>query len=122
MLIENVLTITGRGTVVTGAVEQGVIRVGAAVEVVGLGPTLSSVCTGLETFGKSLDNYRPQFFFRTTDVVGVVRLEPGEMVRPGDCAEFAVELGKPVAMSVGTGFAIREGGRTVGAGTVVEPL
>ncbi|KAA2258099.1 elongation factor Tu [Solihabitans fulvus] len=180
MPIENVLTITGRGTVVTGAVEQGVIRVGDAVEVVGLAPTLSTVCTGIETFGKSLeqaqagdnaavllrgvrrdqvrrgqvvclpgsvtphqrflarvyvlpeneggrrtgfaDNYRPQFYFRTTDVVGVVRLDSGAMVLPGDTVEFTVELGKPIAMTEGLGFAIREGGHTVGAGTVVSLL
>lgn len=178
--IENVLTITGRGTVVTGAVEQGVIEVGDAVEVVGLGPTRSTICTGLETFGKSLrqaqagdnaavllrgvrreevrrgqvlcrpgsvrphqrfraqvyvlsaaeggrhtpffDNYRPQFFVRTTDVVGVVRLGDGEMVLPGDSVELTVELGKPIAMSEGLGFAIREGGHTVGAGTVTTLL
>ncbi|GAA4036709.1 elongation factor Tu [Allokutzneria multivorans] len=180
MPIENILTITGRGTVVTGAVEQGVIGVGDAVEVVGLGPTVSSVCTGIETFGKSLPNaqagdnaalllrgvrrddvrrgqvvclpgsmrphtrfrasvyslsaeeggrrtpfgahYRPQFHFRTSDVVGVVELEEGRFVLPGDSVEFTVELGKPIAMSKGLGFAIREGNRTVGAGTVLEVL
>ncbi|SDM70312.1 elongation factor Tu [Allokutzneria albata] len=180
MPIENILTITGRGTVVTGAVEQGVIGVGDAVEVVGLGPTVSSVCTGIETFGKSLPqaqagdnaalllrgvrrddvrrgqvvclpgsvrphtrfrasvyvlsaeeggrrtpfgaNYRPQFHFRTSDVVGVVELDEGQFVLPGDSVEFTVELGKPIAMSKGLGFAIREGGRTVGAGTVLEIL
>jgi elongation factor Tu len=180
MPIENVLTITGRGTVVTGAVEQGVIRVGDAVEVVGLGSTLASVCIGLETFGKSLvqaeagdnaavllrnvrrdqvqrgqvvclpgsvgahrrfraqvyvltaqeggrrtpffSNYAPQFHFRTSDVVGVVELGDGTMVLPGDTVELAVRLGRPVAMDVGLGFAIREGGRTVGAGSVLELL
>ncbi|MCU1684692.1 MAG: tufA [Amycolatopsis sp.] len=180
MAIENVLTISGRGTVVTGAVEQGTIRVGEAVEVVGLGPTVTSVCTGLETFGKALDqaqagdnaavllrgvkrhevrrgqvlclpgsvtphhrfranvyvlsekeggrrtpfadNYRPQFHFRTSDVVGVVGLGEAGIARPGDDAEFTVELGKPVAMTVGLGFAVREGGRTVAAGTVAELL
>jgi elongation factor Tu len=180
MPIENVLTISGRGTVVTGAVEQGIVRVGDAVEVVGLGPTVTSVCTGLETFGKSLeeaqagdnaavllrgikrhevrrgqvlclpgsvtphrrfradvyvlsekeggrrtpfaDNYRPQFHFRTSDVVGVVELDGAEKVLPGDSAGFTVELGRPVAMSAGLGFAVREGGRTVAAGTVAELL
>ncbi|MFB9903951.1 elongation factor Tu [Allokutzneria oryzae] len=180
MPIENILTITGRGTVVTGAVEQGVVGVGDAVEVVGLGPTVTSVCTGIETFGKSLPraeagdnaalllrgvrrddvrrgqvvclpgsvqphtrfrasvyvlsaeeggrrtpfgtNYRPQFHFRTSDVVGVVELEEGQFVLPGDSVELTVELGKPVAMAEGLGFAIREGGRTVGAGTVLEIL
>jgi len=180
MPIENVLTISGRGTVVTGAVERGTLRLGDPVEVVGLGPTLSTVATGLETFGKSLDiaeagdnaavllrgvkrdqvqrgqvvavpgsvtghqrfrarlyvlttaeggrhtpffaNYRPQFYFRTTDVVGSVRLADGEMAMPGDTVEVTVELGKPVAMDVGLGFAVREGGRTVAAGTVAELL
>jgi len=178
--IENVLTITGRGTVVTGAVERGVISAGDTVEVVGLRDTFSAVCIGLETFGKSMaqaqagdnaamllrgvkrdqvergqvvclpgsvrphrrfraqvytlaakeggrrtafhGNYRPQFHFRTSDVVGVVELPDGVVVRPGDTATFDVELGKPVAMSVGLGFAIREGGRTVGAGSVTELL
>ncbi|WHT21424.1 elongation factor Tu [Crossiella sp. CA-258035] len=180
MPIENVLTITGRGTVVTGAVEQGSIALGDAVEVVGLEPTFGSVCTGLETFGKSLDraqagdnaaillrgvkreqvqrgqvlalpgsvrphtafraqvyvlsaqeggrrtpfhaNYRPQFHFRTADVVGEVELPEGDVVRPGDSVELTVRLGKPVAMDAGLGFAIREGGRTVGAGTISELL
>jgi elongation factor Tu len=179
MAIENTLTITGRGTVVTGAVEQGVIRVGDAVEVVGLEETLATVCTGLEMFGKSLehaeagdnaamllrgvkrdqvrrgqvvcapgsvtphqrfradvyvlsekeggrrtpivDNYRPQFHFRTSDVVGVIGLDTA-MVLPGDSTQFTVTLGKPVAMTVGLGFAVREGGRTVAAGTVAELL
>ncbi|WP_433331418.1 elongation factor Tu [Spirillospora sp. CA-294931] len=178
MPVENVLTITGRGTVVTGVVAQGAIRVGDAVEVVGLGETFGSVATGLETFGQSMghaeagDNtamllrgvkrdqirrgqvigapgsirphtrfrarvrvltaeeggrsrpffhgYRPQFHFRTTDVVGTVDLGgDGRMALPGDSLELSVELGKPVAMSEGLGFAIREGGRTVGAGTVL---
>jgi len=180
MPIENVLTITGRGTVVTGAVEQGTLSAGEPVEVVGLGPTVSSVCTHLETFGKELptaqagdnaamllrgikrhevrrgqvlcvpgsvtphrrfradvyvlsaaeggrstpffDNYRPQFHFRTCDVVGVVGVPNAPMVLPGDSAELVVELGKPVAMAGGLGFAIREGGRTVAAGTVSELL
>ncbi|MER7456635.1 elongation factor Tu [Micromonospora sp. NPDC126480] len=180
MPIENVLTISGRGTVVTGAVERGTLRIGDPVEVVGLGPTLSTVATGLETFGKSLataeagDNaavllrgvkrdqvqrgqvvalpgsvtphrrfrarlyalttaeggrhtpffahYRPQFYFRTTDVVGSVDLGDVTMVVPGDTVDLSVELGKPVAMDVGLGFAVREGGRTVAAGTVTELL
>ncbi|GAB3859270.1 elongation factor Tu [Dactylosporangium cerinum] len=180
MPIENVLTITGRGTVVTGAVERGTLRLNAPVEVVGLGPTRSSVVTGLETFGRQLEqaeagdnaalllrgirrgdvqrgqvvalpgsvsphrrftahvyalttkeggrhtpffaNYRPQFFFRTTDVVGSVDLGEVTMVMPGDTVDLTVELGKPVAMAEGLGFAVREGGRTVAAGTVTELL
>ncbi|MCW3816052.1 elongation factor Tu [Micromonospora sp. DR5-3] len=180
MPIENVMTISGRGTVVTGAVERGTLRVGNPVEVVGLGPTLSTVATGLETFGKSLAtaeagdnaavllrgvkrdqvqrgqvvalpgsvtphqrfrarlyalttaeggrhtpflaNYRPQFYFRTTDVVGTVDLGDVTMVLPGDTVDLSVELGKPIAMDVGLGFAVREGGRTVAAGTVTELL
>jgi elongation factor Tu len=178
MPIENVMTITGRGTVVTGAVEQGRLHVGDAVEVVGLGPTVASVATGLETFGRTLPtaeagdnaaillrgirreqvqrgqvvavpgsvaghtrfrarlyaltaaeggrrtpffgNYRPQFYFRTTDVPGAVELGEGvSMVVPGDTVDLSVSLGKPVAMHAGLGFAVREGGRTVAAGTVV---
>ncbi|MEU4792493.1 elongation factor Tu [Micromonospora tulbaghiae] len=180
MPIENVLTISGRGTVVTGAVERGVLRVGDPVEVIGLSPTLSTVATGLETFGKSLAtaeagdnaavllrgikrdqvqrgqvvalpgsvtphqrfrarlyalttaeggrhtpflaNYRPQFYFRTTDVVGSVDLGDLTMVLPGDTVDLSVELGRPIAMDVGLGFAVREGGRTVAAGTVTELL
>ncbi len=180
MSIENVLTISGRGTVVTGAIERGTLRVGDPVEVVGLGPTVTTVATGLETFGKALDtaqagdnaavllrgikrdqvrrgqvlaapgsvaphkgfkarlyaltsaeggrhtpflaNYRPQFFFRTTDVPGSIDLGDVEMVLPGDTVALTVELGKDVAMHVGLGFAVREGGRTVAAGTVTELL
>jgi elongation factor Tu len=180
MPIENVLSITGRGTVVTGAVERGALPAGATVEVVGLGPTLSTVVTGVEMFGKSLDraqagdnaalllrgvrradvqrgqvvclpgsvrphrrfraevyaltaaeggrhtpfvaNYRPQFFFRTTDVVGAVDLGDIPMVVPGDTVTLGVELGQPVALEVGLGFAVREGGRTVAAGTVTALL
>ncbi|GGM80739.1 elongation factor Tu [Dactylosporangium sucinum] len=180
MPIENVLTITGRGTVVTGAVERGTLVLNTPVEVVGLGPTQPTVVTGLEMFGKQLDraeagdnaalllrgvkrgevqrgqvvalpgsvaphrrfrahvyalttkeggrhtpffaNYRPQFYFRTTDVVGSVDLGEVTMVMPGDTVDLVVELGKPIAMDVGLGFAIREGGRTVGAGTVTELL
>jgi elongation factor Tu len=180
MPIESVLTISGRGTVVTGAVERGSLRVGDPVEVVGLGPTLSSVATGMETFGKSLESaqagdnaavllrgvrrdevqrgqvlalpgsvlphrrfranlhaltaveggrhtpfaadYRPQFYFRTTDVSGGIDLGDVALVIPGDTVELVVELGKPVAMHVGLGFAVREGGRTIAAGTVTELL
>ncbi|KRC53019.1 MULTISPECIES: elongation factor Tu [unclassified Nocardioides] len=180
MPIENVLTISGRGTVVTGAVERGSLRVGDAVEVVGLGPTVASVATGLETFGKTLDevragdnaavllrgirredvrrgqvlvvpgsvrpharftanlhalstaeggrhtpfaaDYRPQFYFRTTDVSGGIDLGDVELVLPGDTVEVTVELGKAVAMEAGLGFAVREGGRTVAAGTVTGLL
>ncbi|MDG6102456.1 elongation factor Tu [Dactylosporangium aurantiacum] len=180
MPIENVLMITGRGTVVTGAVERGTLLLNAPVEVVGLGPTRSSVVTGLETFGRRLEraeagdnaalllrgirrgdvqrgqvvavpgsvsphrrftahlyalttseggrhtpffaNYRPQFFFRTTDVVGAVDLGDLQMVMPGDTVDLTVELGKPVAMHPGLGFAVREGGHTVAAGTVTTLL
>lgn len=176
MPVENVLTITGRGTVVTGVVSQGSIRLGEPIEVVGLTDGLTAICTGLETFGRPMDHaeagdntalllrgvqrsqvrrgqvlaapgsirphtafqarvriltaveggrsrpfftgYRPQFHFRTTDVVGAVDMGEGGMAMPGDTVEMAVELGKPVAMTEGLGFAIREGGRTVGAGTV----
>ncbi len=180
MPVENVLTITGRGTVVTGKVEHGAVRAGDAVEVVGLGPTTATVCTGLETFGRTLDraeagdnaalllrgvkrhqlqrgqvvclpgsvephrrfrarvyvlteqeggrhtafvsNYRPQFHFRTANVVGVVDLGKAELAMPGDTVELSVELGRPVAMDDGLGFVIREGSRTVGAGTVSKLL
>ncbi len=180
MPIENVLTISGRGTVVTGAVERGSLRLGDAVEVVGLGETVSSVAIGMETFGKSLESaeagdnaavllrgvkrdevrrgqvvalpgsvrphrkfraqlhalstaeggrhtpfaadYRPQFFFRTTDVPGGIDLGEITLVMPGDTIELGVELSTPVAMDVGLGFAVREGGRTVAAGTVTELL
>ncbi|MCZ4097904.1 elongation factor Tu [Streptomyces sp. SID13666] len=172
--VENVLTITGRGTVVTGAVERGTVRVGDRVEV--LGADTASVVTGLETFGKPMESaqagdnvalllrgvqrdvvrrghivaapgsvtqstrftarvyvvpaaeggrrtpvstgYRPQFYIRTADVVGDVDLGVAGMALPGDTAEMTVELGRPVPLEVGLGFAIREGGRTVGAGTV----
>jgi elongation factor Tu len=178
MPIEGVHTISGRGTVVTGAVERGALMLGEQVDVVGLGPTVTTIATGLETFGKSLAraeagdnaaillrgvkrgqvrrgqvvaavgsiaghrrfgaqlyalrtdeggrhtpfhaNYRPQFFFRTTDVVGAMELPEGGVVRPGDTVALAVALGKSVAMQVGLGFAVREGGRTVAAGTVTE--
>ncbi|AXE84381.1 MULTISPECIES: elongation factor Tu [unclassified Streptomyces] len=172
--VENVLTITGRGTVVTGAVERGVVRVGDKVEV--LGASVETVVTGLETFGKPMEEaqagdnvalllrgvprdavrrghvvaapgsvvpsrrftaqvyvlsareggrttavssgYRPQFYIRTADVVGVVDLGEAAVARPGDTVVMAVELGRDVPLEAGLGFAIREGGRTVGAGTV----
>jgi len=174
MPVENVLTITGRGTVVTGAVERGVVRVGDRVEVLGAG--LESVVTGLETFGKPMEEaqagdnvalllrgvprdavrrghvvaapgtvapsrhfsarvyvlstreggrttpvstgYRPQFYIRTADVVGDVDLGETALARPGDTVTMTVELGREVPLEPGLGFAIREGGRTVGAGTV----
>jgi len=180
MPIENVLTISGRGTVVTGAVERGSLRLGDAVEVVGLGETVSSVAIGMETFGKSLESaeagdnaavllrgvkrdevrrgqvvalpgsvrphrkfrahlhalstaeggrhtpfaadYRPQFYFRTTDVSGGIDLGDITMVMPGDTIDLTVELEKPIAMNLGLGFAVREGGHTVAAGTVTELL
>jgi elongation factor Tu len=180
MPIENVLTISGRGTVVTGKVERGTLRVGAPVEVVGLGPTVATVAIGLETFGKSLPsaeagdnaavllrgvkreqvqrgqvlavpgsvtphrvfrtrlyaltkeeggrhtpfvaNYRPQFFFRTTDVSGAIDLGDLPMVRPGDTADVTVRLGKEVPMDAGLGFAVREGRHTVAVGTVTDLL
>ncbi|WP_131737801.1 elongation factor Tu [Actinomadura roseirufa] len=181
MPVENVLTITGRGTVVTGVVAQGAVRRGDAVEVVGFGETIATTATGLETFGRSIEHaeagdntavllrgvhrsqvrrgqvvgtpgtirphtrfrarvrvltaaeggrsgpffhgYRPQFHFRTADVPGAVDLGgDGAMALPGDSVEMAVELGRPVAMTEGLGFAIREGGRTVGAGTVEAVL
>ncbi|NYI76654.1 elongation factor Tu [Nocardioides panzhihuensis] len=180
MPIENVVTITGRGTVVTGAVERGTLKVGDAVEIVGLGPTITSTAIGMETFGKSLESadagdnaavllrgikrdevrrgqvvalpgsvrphrrfranlhalstaeggrhtpfaadYRPQFFFRTTDVPGGIDLGEIALVMPGDTIELGVELEKPIAMDVGLGFAVREGGHTVAAGTVTELL
>ncbi|MEU0315703.1 elongation factor Tu [Nocardioides sp. NPDC006273] len=180
MPIENVVTITGRGTVVTGAVERGSLKVGDAVEIVGLGPTITSTAIGMETFGKSLESadagdnaavllrgvkrdevrrgqvvalpgsvrphrrfranlhalstaeggrhtpfaadYRPQFYLRTTDVPGGIDLGEIALVMPGDTIELGVELEKPIAMNVGLGFAVREGGHTVAAGTVTELL
>jgi elongation factor Tu len=181
MSVEDVMTITGRGTVVTGRIEQGVVKVGDEVEIVGLRPTQKTVCTGVEMFRKLLDqgqagdnvglllrgtkkedvergqvlckpgsitphtnfeanvyvltkdeggrhkpffsNYRPQFYFRTTDVTGSISLPEGtEMVMPGDNTTMTVELGKPIAMTEGLRFAIREGGRTVGAGRVTKIL
>jgi elongation factor Tu len=181
MPIEDVFTIQGRGTVVTGKVEQGIIHVNDPVEIVGLRPTAQTVCTGVEMFRKLLDegqagdnigallrgtkkeevergqvlckpgsitphtnfeaqvyvltkeeggrhkpffnNYRPQFYFRTTDVTGSIALPEGtEMVMPGDNTVMTVELGKPIAMDEGLTFSIREGGRTVGSGRVTKIL
>jgi elongation factor Tu len=179
MPIEDVFSITGRGTVVTGKVEQGVIHTGDEIEIVGIRPTQKTTCTGVEMFRKLLDqgqagdnigallrgtkkeevergqvlckpgsitphsefegqvyvltqaeggrhkpffsNYRPQFFFRTTDITGVVNLPEGtEMCMPGDNTVMTVELIHPIAMDEGLRFAIREGGRTVGAGRVTK--
>ena len=181
MSIEDVMSITGRGTVVTGKVEQGGVKVGDEVEVVGLRPTTKTVVTGIEMFRKLLDegragdnlgallrgtkkedvergqvlckpgsitphtvfeasvyvltkaeggrhkpffaNYRPQFYFRTTDVTGTIELPAcTEMVMPGDNTEMTVTLGKPIAMEEGLTFSIREGGRTVGSGRVIKIL
>jgi elongation factor Tu len=177
MPVEDVFSISGRGTVVTGRIEKGIVKVGEEVEIVGIRPVQKTVCTGVEMFRKLLDqgqagdnvgvllrgtkredvergqvlckpgsitphtkfvaeayiltkeeggrhtpfftNYRPQFYFRTTDVTGIIRLKEGvEMIMPGDNAELDVELITPIAMDQGLRFAIREGGRTVGAGVV----
>ena len=179
MSIEDVFTISGRGTVVTGRVERGQLKLNDEVEIVGLKDTKKTVATGIEMFRKSLDyaeagdnagvllrginredvergqvlakpgsvhphkkfkasvyvlskeeggrhtpffsNYRPQFYFRTTDVTGVIELPQGvEMVMPGDNVDMTVELISKVALENGTKFSIREGGRTVGAGSVTE--
>ena len=179
MPVEDVFSISGRGTVVTGRVERGVIKVGEDIEIVGLRPTIKTVCTGVEMFRKLLDQgqagdnvgvllrgtkreevergqvlakpatitphtkftaeiyvlskeeggrhtpffqgYRPQFYFRTTDVTGAIELPAGtEMVMPGDNVSVTVNLIAPIAMEEGLRFAIREGGRTVGAGVVAK--
>ncbi|MBC7634789.1 MAG: elongation factor Tu, partial [Acetobacteraceae bacterium] len=179
MPVEDVFSISGRGTVVTGRVERGIVKVGEEVEVIGLRPTIKTIVTGVEMFRKLLDqgqagdnigallrgtkredvergqvlakpgsitphtkfkaesyiltkeeggrhtpfftNYRPQFYFRTTDVTGIVQLPEGvEMVMPGDNVSMDVELIHPIAMDEGLRFAIREGGRTVGAGVVAK--
>ncbi len=179
MPIEDVFTITGRGTVVTGRAERGTLAINSEVEIVGIRPTQKTTVTGIEMFHKQLDeawagencglllrgtkredvergqvvvkpgsitphtefdgtayilskeeggrhnpfftNYRPQFYFRTTDVTGVIELPAGtEMVMPGDTTDMSVTLIQPIAMEEGLGFAIREGGRTVGAGTVTK--
>jgi elongation factor Tu len=181
MPIEDVFSISGRGTVVTGRVERGVVKVGEEIEIVGIKPTVKTTCTGVEMFRKLLDqgqagdnvgillrgtkreevergqvlakpgsimphtkfeaevyvlskeeggrhtpffnNYRPQFYFRTTDVTGAVELPSGtEMVMPGDNVKITVALIAPIAMEQGLRFAIREGGRTVGAGVVAKIL
>jgi elongation factor Tu len=181
MPVEDVFTISGRGTVVTGRVERGVVKVGDEVEIVGIRPTIKTVCTGVEMFRKILDQgqagdnigvllrgtkreevergqvvskpgsitphkkfkaeayiltkeeggrhtpfftgYRPQFYFRTTDVTGSVKLDAGvEMVMPGDNVNVEITLITDVAMEKGLRFAIREGGRTVGAGSVTDIL
>jgi elongation factor Tu len=179
MPIEDVFSISGRGTVVTGRVERGIVKVGEEIEIVGIKPTAKTICTGVEMFRKLLDqgqagdnvgillrgtkreevergqvlakpgsitphtkfeaevyvlskeeggrhtpffnNYRPQFYFRTTDVTGAVELPAGtEMVMPGDNVKIKVALIAPIAMEQGLRFAIREGGRTVGAGVVAK--
>jgi len=179
MPVEDVFTITGRGTVATGRVERGTVKVGDPVEIVGIRPTMSTVVTGVEMFRKLLDqaeagdnigvllrgitrdnvqrgqvitkpktvtphtefearvyvlskeeggrhtpfftNYRPQFYFRTTDVTGVIQLPEGtEMIMPGDNTDLQVKLIYPIAIELGTKFSIREGGKTVGAGNVTK--
>ena len=181
MPIEDVFTITGRGTVVTGKVDRGKLPINSEVEILGIRPVQKTTVTGIEMFHKQMDeawagencglllrgikreevergqvvakpgtitphtnfeaqvyvlakdeggrhnpfysNYRPQFYFRTTDVTGVITLPEGtEMVMPGDTTDMSVELIQPIAMEEGLGFAIREGGRTVGAGTVTKIL
>ena len=181
MPVEDVFSISGRGTVVTGRIERGIVKVGEEVEIVGLRANQKTTCTGVEMFRKLLDqgqagdnvgvllrgtkredvergqvlckpgsitphtkfmaeayiltkeeggrhtpfftNYRPQFYFRTTDVTGIIRLKEGvEMIMPGDNAELNVELITPIAMEEKLRFAIREGGRTVGAGVVAKIL
>ncbi len=181
MPVEDVFSITGRGTVGTGRVERGQIKIGDEVEIVGIRDTRKSVCTGVEMFRKIMDSgqagdnvgillrgvekddlergmvlakpgsitphtkfkagvyvlskeeggrhtpffngYRPQFYFRTTDVTGIVKLQEGvEMVMPGDNTQMEVELITPIAMEKELRFAIREGGRTVGAGVIAEVI
>ena len=181
MPVEDIFTISGRGTVVTGRVERGVIKVGEEVEIIGIRPTIKTVCTGVEMFRKTLDEgragdnvgillrgtkreevergqvvakpgsitphtnfmaevyvlkkeeggrhtpfftgYRPQFYFRTTDVTGDVKLPEGvEMVMPGDNVTMEVKLIQPIAMDEGLRFAIREGGRTVASGVIVKVI
>jgi elongation factor Tu len=181
MPVEDVFSISGRGTVVTGRIERGIVKVGEEIEIVGIKPTLKTICTGVEMFRKLLDQgqagdnvgvllrgtkreevergqvlckpgsikphtkftaeiyvlgkdeggrhtpffqgYRPQFYFRTTDVTGAVELPAGtEMVMPGDNVSITVNLINPIAMEEGLRFAIREGGRTVGAGVVAKVI
>jgi len=179
MPVEDIFSISGRGTVATGRIERGIVKVSETVEIIGIRPTRSTVVTGVEMFKKLLDEgvagdnvglllrgverkdiergqviskpgsitphtkfkaeayvltkeeggrhtpfftgYRPQFYFRTTDVTGVAHLPQGvEMVMPGDNVQMEIELIAPIAMEKGLRFAIREGGRTVGAGTVSD--
>jgi elongation factor Tu len=142
MPIEDIFSISGRGTVVTGRIERGKVKVGEEVEIVGFRDTRKTVVTGVEMFKKHtkfsgkiyvlskeeggrhtpfFKGYRPQFYFRTTDVTGVAELPAGtEMVMPGDNVDLTIELITPVAMEKGLRFAIREGGRTVGAGAISE--
>ncbi|KSD35009.1 elongation factor Tu, partial [Pseudomonas aeruginosa] len=129
MPIEDVFSISGRGTVVTGRVERGIIKVQEEVEIVGIKATTKTTCTGVEMFRKEeggrhtpfFKGYRPQFYFRTTDVTGNCELPEGvEMVMPGDNIKMVVTLIAPIAMEDGLRFAIREGGRTVGAGVVAK--
>jgi len=180
MSVEDVFSIKGRGTVATGRIDRGRIKVGEDVEIVGLNPTIKSVVTGVEMFNKTLDEgmagdnvgcllrgtkkeeiergqvlakpgtilphtkfesqvyvltqeeggrhtpffsgYRPQFYFRTTDVTGSLELKGAEMCMPGDNIEMVVTLGKPIGMEQGLRFAVREGGRTVGSGVVIKVL
>ena len=181
MPVEDVFSISGRGTVVTGRIERGVVKVGEEIEIIGIKPTVKTTCTGVEMFRKLLDqgqagdnvgillrgtkredvergqvlakpgsitphthftaevyvlskdeggrhtpffnNYRPQFYFRTTDVTGSIELpKDKEMVMPGDNVSITVKLIAPIAMEEGLRFAIREGGRTVGAGVVAKVL
>ena len=181
MPVEDVFSISGRGTVVTGRIERGIVKVNDEVEIVGIRPTVKTICTGVEMFRKLLDQgqagdnvgvllrgtkreevergqvlakpgsitphtkftcevyilskeeggrhtpffngYRPQFYFRTTDVTGSVELPKGvEMIMPGDNTNMEIELIQPIAMDQGLRFAIREGGRTVGAGVVSKIL
>src|ERR1700686_1056780 len=128
MPVEDVFSISGRGTVCTGRIERGVIKVGEEVEIVGVNPSTKVKAEAyILTKGEGgrhtpfFTNYRPQFYFRTTDVTGVVTLPEGtEMVMPGDNTDISVKLIQPVAMDEGLRFAIREGGRTVGAGRVTK--
>jgi len=127
MPIEDVFSITGRGTVVTGKVEQGKVNTGDEIEIVGIKDTQTTTCTGVEMFRKLLDEGQagdsPQFYFRTTDITGMIELPSGtEMCMPGDNTQMTVELINPIAMDEGLRFAIREGGRTVGAGAVTKIL
>ena len=148
MPVEDVFTITGRGTVATGRIERGIVRINDVVEIVGMGAKKQTVVTGVEMFRKTVDEgiagfaevyvlkkeeggrhtpffngYRPQFYFRTTDVTGTIELPAGvEMVMPGDNIKMTIELSKEIAIEQGLRFAIREGGRTVGSGVVSQVI